>query len=365
MSRQARVGLLVVLGGVFFAFALFAIANRSFLFNETFFVNAKFSRVAGLKGGADVQYQGVNVGRVESVQLPLAPGEKIEVTMAIDQQAQHLLRANTQAQIKSDGLVGNRIVVLVPAIEAAEPIADGGEIVGVDPFDLFEITDKALVSVRRFEQAAMSFQQIMEDVQNGEGTLGRIVYDSTLYTSFVETTDETRRVMTTLGDNAEILVTLAQDATEGVESILGKIDRGEGTLALMLNDPSVYNSVLATADTLQTVAADLKAITTNADNLTNWGVLGAYRFAELMEAAKHNWMFKRYFEERGYMEQADFEIRERALEETFKKLTTRERELYEWEQRLEAQQTRLNNIGTLNAETETAPETGENDEPPR
>lgn len=365
MSRQARVGLLVVLGGVFFAFALFVIANRSFLLDETFIVKAKFSRVAGLKDGADVQYQGVNVGRVENVQLPLAPGEKIEVTMAIDEKAQHLLRDNTQAQIKSDGLVGNQIVVLIPATVEAQPVVDGGEIVGVDPFDLFEITDKALVSVRRFEQAAMSFQQIMDDVQNGQGTLGRIVYDSTLYTSFVQTTDETRRVMTTLGDNAEVLVTLAQDATEGVGSILNKIDEGEGTLALMLNDPAVYNSVLTTADTLQAVAADLKAITTNADNLTNWGVLGAYRFAELMEAAKHNWMFKRYFEERGYMEQADFEIRERALEETFKKLTTRERELYEWEQRLQAQQSQLNNVGEATSATVPAAGTGENDDPRR
>lgn len=350
-----------MLGGIFFALGIFAIANRSFLFSDTFFVNAKFTRVAGLKSGAEVQYQGVNVGRVESVQLPFAAGEKIEVTMAIDEQAQHLLRRNTQAQIKSDGLVGNQIVVLVPAAEDAPAIAEGGEIIGVDPFDLFEITDKALVSVQRFEQAAVSFQQIMEDVQNGEGTLGRVIYDSTLYTSFVQTTDETRRVMTTLGDNAEVLVTLAQDATEGVESILGKIDEGEGTLALLLNDPAVYNSVLATADTLQTVAADLKAITTNADNLTNWGVLGAYRFAELMEAAKHNWMFKRYFEERGYMEQADFEIRERALEETFKKLTARERELYEWEQRLEARETSLDNVGAATPARETSAPTGGND----
>ena len=59
--------------------------------------------------------------------------------------------------------------------------------------------------------------------------------------------------------------------------------------------------------------------------------------AELMEAGKHNWLFKRYFEERGYVEKAPFEVRERAIEESFRQLQQRERELQAWEERLKAE----------------------------
>ncbi|GIV59463.1 MCE family protein [Rhodocaloribacter litoris] len=336
MSRQARVGLLVLAGALLFMLALFALANRTFLFSDTFYVRAQFTRVAGLVAGASVQYQGVNVGRVESVQLPEAPGEKIVVTMAISEKARHLVRKNTQAQIKSDGLVGNQIVVLVPSPVVGEPAGEGDYIPGVDPFDLFEITDKALASVQRFEQAALAFEQIMRDVQAGEGSLGKFIYDPSLYDAFVATTDETRRVLNNLADNAEALVGLAGEATRGVQEILDKVDRGEGTLARMLNDPAVYNSLLATADSLQAIAGDLRVVMHNAENMTNWGALGAFRFAELMEAGKHNWLFKRYFEERGHMELAPFEVRERALAETYKKLQEKERALFEWEQRLRA-----------------------------
>jgi len=157
--------------------------------------------------------------------------------------------------------------------------------------------------------------------------------------------------MNNLADNAGALVELAQEATQGVESILDKVDKGEGTLARMLNDPAVYNTLLATADTLQGISTNLRAITSSAENASNWGALGAFRFAELMEAAKHNWLFKRYFEERGYMEKAPFEERERAIAESFKDLQRQQRELLEWQMRLERREADLTRTGSLPADT--------------
>lgn len=360
MTRQTRVGLLVLAGVLLFLLALFAIANRSFLFSDTFFVKARYGSVAGLLPGAEVHYQGVNVGRVESVRLPDQPGDKIVVTMAIRETARHLIRDNTQAQIKTDGLVGNQIVVLVNPEAPGPQIAEGDFILGVDPFDLFEITDRALVTAERFDAAAATFQQIMADVQAGKGTLGKIVYDPSLYDALVRTTNETQRALDNVADNAEALVAIAQQATEGVNSILTKVDRGEGTLAMLLNDPAVYNTLLATADTLQGISADLRAITSSVENASNWGALGAFRFAELMEAAKHNWLFKRYFEERGYMEQAPFEVRERALTQTYEQLERQRRELLEWQQRLEAREAalegRVSAVDTAMVRTAVTPE---------
>ncbi len=346
MSRQARVGILVLGGFALFLLVLFAVANRSFLFSNTFFVKARYSSVAGLSPGAQVQFQGVNVGRVESVQLPSDTGERIVVTMAIKQSAHHLMAQETQAQIKTDGLVGNQIVVLVNPPQITDGAIESGDfIIGVEPFDLYEITDMMLSTAAQFDAAASTFQQIMQDVQSGEGTIGRLVYDESLYNEFVQTTSETRRTMNNLADNAGALVTLAEEATRGVSSILGKVDAGEGSIARMINDPAVYERLLATADTLQGISTDLRAITSSAENAANWGALGTFRFAELMEAAKHNWLFKRYFEERGYMELAPFEQRERAISESFREIQQEKRDLLEWEQRLEALEAELRAAG--------------------
>jgi len=327
MSRQARVGLIVIAATLTFLVGLFAIANRTFLFSDNFYIESRFNHVAGLRSGQHVQYQGVNVGRVESVALPDTPGDRISVRMAISERARHVIRRNTRAQIKTDGLVGSQIVVLVSPTDVGDPIEDNDIIVGEDPMDFFEITDRALVSVQNFEKAANTFEQIMLDVRNGEGTLGKIIYDSTLYYSIVSTATESRNVMDALVDNAEALVELAGGATEGVNSILTAVEEGDGTISRLLNDPELYNRLLAAADTVQYITSDMRTMIENFEQTSNWGALGAFRFAELMEAAKHNWLFKRYFEERGYMEKASFEVREKALEESFNKLAERELEL--------------------------------------
>ncbi len=350
MSRQTRVGLLVTAAAVLFAVALFAIANRTFLFSDTFEIKSTFTHVAGLNVGAAVQYQGVNVGRVEDIQLPATPGARITVSLAISERARNVIRKNTRAQIKSVGLIGNQIVVLVAPPLPGDEIAEQDTLVGDDPFDLFEITDRAIESVQNFEKAANSFEQIMLDVRNGEGTLGRIIYDSTLYMSIVRTTNESQRVMNSVTENAQALVGLAENATQGLSEILDRVESGDGTVARLLNDPELYERLVGTTDTLETIMSDARAMIANFEQTSNWGALGAYRFAELMEAAKHNWLFKRYFEERGYLERADFEIRERALEETQRKLRERETELFRWEQELEALQTALDQTRRANGD---------------
>jgi len=349
MSRQARVGLLALTGMVLFGIVLFALANRSFFFSDRFVLRSHFNQVAGLRSGADVQFQGVSVGTVESVSLPSTTGGQIEVSMAIQISAQHIIHDSTQAQIKTEGLLGQMIVVLVnpPLLRGTTPpptVENNGIIRGIDPFDLFEITDKALASVQRFEQSATSFERIVDDIRNGEGTLGKLVYDPTLYNSMVATANETQQLLTHLGDNAEALVALAEEATRVVSSILDKIDTGDGTIAKLLNDPAVYNGFLTTTDTLQVILADVRDLSGMMQDVLSLGEVGVFRFAQLMEAGKHNWLFKRYFEERGYMDPAPFEIREEALTESFHQLQEKERDLQLWEERLVEETARLDSL---------------------
>lgn len=347
MSNRARVGLVVVICLGLLAAVLFVIGSRTLFFSDRFMVRSQFNSVAGLSPGADVQFQGVSIGAVESVTIPSGPEGMIEVTMGIRTNARTILHQGTQAQIKTQGLLGSMIVVLVnPPGTGDEPdaLSENDLILGIDPFDLFEITDKALASVQRFEQSATSFERIVDDIRAGEGTLGKLIYDPELYNSMVSTAQETERLMANLGDDAEALVVLATQATEGVESILGKIDDGSGTFAQILNEPDLYESIQASADTLRQIIVEVGSIARRTEGIMDWTMLGAFRFAELMEAGKHNWLFKRYFEERGYMEQAPFEVREQAIAESFEVLQAKQRELVVLEERLQRRAAMLDSL---------------------
>ncbi len=343
MSRQARLGLVVLLGLVAAIGFLFVIASQGNLLSRTFALNASFKRVAGLKEGASVFYNGISVGRVERVALPEAPGDPITVRMQVDDKARNLIREDSRALIQTDGLVGNVIVALTDGTSERPQIAENGQIAGVDPFDLSQVSDRLFTSVSRFDSVTVQLAGIMTDVRTGEGSLGRFLYDEQLYDESVATTQQLQATLRTLSTRADGLLLVAENASNGVNAILQKVNTGNGTVARFLNEDEVYTTFLATATQLQasaaqfqSVAADARGITDRFSNAAGWASLGAFRFSENMEALKHNFLFRSYFEDRGYYEMAPFEVREAAISETVGDLQDWERRLYRQQQELDA-----------------------------
>ncbi|MEO0556660.1 MAG: MlaD family protein [Bacteroidota bacterium] len=353
MSRQARLGLLILIGLIGGAAALFIIAGQSNLLSSRFSVRAAFDDVAGLQQGASVFYNGVSVGRVEAVQLPSAPGDPITVRMSISDEVRPLIRQDSRAKIETDGLVGNMIVSLSAGSRTSPTVAEGGQIRSEEPFQITAVTDRLFESVSRFDSVTVSLAGIMGDVRGGEGTLGRFLYDDALYDATVNTTEEFQTTLGTFTQRADALVAIAEDASRGVESILAKVDQGDGTLAQFLNDDQVYETFLATAAELQgaaaqfqTISADVRNITDRFNQTAGWAALGAFRFSENMEALKHNFLFKSYFEDRGYFEMAPFEVREEAIAETLEDLQEWERRLYRQQRELDEAQAEIERVRT-------------------
>ncbi len=359
MSRQARLGLVVLVGLTAAVAFMFIIASQGNLLADTFTVRATFNQVAGLQKGADVFYNGIAVGRVEEVELPHAPGDPISVRMAVREDARPLIREDSRALIQTDGLVGNVIVSLTDGSPNRPQVADNGQIQGVDPFALSEVSDRLFTSISRFDSVTVALAGIMTDVRTGEGTLGRFLYDEQLYNNTVATTAEFQTTLRTFTARADALVGVAENASRGVDQILAKVNTGNGTVARFLNEDDVYTTFLSTAAQLQegaaqlqTVSSDIRAITDRFNQAAGWTSLGAFRFSENMEALKHNFLFRGYFEDRGYYEMAPFEVRETAIAETLG-------DLQAWERRLVQQEREIDRIlAELRARGIEIPEAG-------
>ncbi len=328
MSRQARLGLVVLAGIVAFIGALFILANRTYLLSDTFTVVAEFDRVGGLLPGATVFYNGISVGRVETVQLPAAPGQPITVVMRVRSDARRLVRTDSRALIQTDGLVGSVVVALTGGSASRPVVPENGQIEGVNPLDLSQFSSKALESVARLDSVTITLTSIMQDVRSGEGTLGQFLYDDRLYEESVATTAQARQSLQAVLGRADALVAVAEEASLGVNAIIAQVQNGDGALSRILREDSIYTALLTAGNEFSTISEDLRGITDRFETAAGWASLGAFRFSENMEALKHNFLFKSYFEERGYLEMAPFEIRERALAETYQELQEYERRLY-------------------------------------
>lgn len=300
MSRQARLGLLVLSGVALFFAALFIIANRSFLLNDTYPLYAQFDQVAGLAPGGDVQYQGLSVGRVERVMLPESVQHPFRVELQVQTEAAALIREGTTAHIRREGFIGAPLVVLTPG--TGQALEAGATLRGATPLDLFVAAEQGMASLARFDSLTAALQTVAHDLQMGRGTLGRLMQDPAAYEALLQTSRTADQALAAIVRRTDTLTTAALNASTRLNALLDAATTGEGTLARLVQDSTLYTEAVETSRQLQTTMQDLRHLLEQAEPGVHWGTVAAFRAAENMEALKRNWFFKGYYKDRGYWE---------------------------------------------------------------
>jgi phospholipid/cholesterol/gamma-HCH transport system substrate-binding protein len=188
MSRTFSLGLFVAVTLSILAAGVFLIGRRQFLLNSTFRVKAEFQNVAGLTEGADVRVGGLHEGTVRRIDLPGRPDGRVTVVMDLDRSTREIVRKDSVAAIKSEGLLGDKCVEISFGSVEASRLADGESIGGEPPLEmaaLIKKTDQILDSTRdtveNLRTTTEQLQSISAKVNQGKGTVGALINDRTVY----------------------------------------------------------------------------------------------------------------------------------------------------------------------------------------
>src|SRR5258707_11598384 len=130
MSRAFRLGVFIVATLLIFAAGVYWIGSRRFLFNRTYRLNADFQNVAGLTGGSEVRVAGLRAGEVKWIQLPSKPGDKVRVVMDLVAHTRDVVKKDSVAAIKSEGLVGDKFVEIAFGSEQSPKVGNGDTLQG-------------------------------------------------------------------------------------------------------------------------------------------------------------------------------------------------------------------------------------------
>jgi|SRR5712692_5947365 len=156
MSRAFRLGLFVVATLLILAAGVFLIGEKRFLFRRTYRLEAEFQNVAGLNNGADVRVGGIHLGTVKYISLPNGPSGKLTVVMDMANSTKNIIRQNSVATIKTEGLLGDKYIEISFGSENAPEIEGGDTIKGQTPVDF---SDAALTAMNQTKTAATAFAE--------------------------------------------------------------------------------------------------------------------------------------------------------------------------------------------------------------
>ena len=196
-----KLGLFIVVGSVLLVFGLFFIGKQKNVFVSVFPIKAVFSNVSGLKVGNNVRFGGIAVGTVDGIQL--LTDTSVQVNMNIKSEVRKFIKQDASASIGSDGLVGDRVVLISPGSMNREPVKDNEILVSHAPVETEQIMAGLKTSA---DNAAIITQQLAEvayKVNHGRGIISRLLGDSSLGNNLNATMVNLKKGSAGLNENME------------------------------------------------------------------------------------------------------------------------------------------------------------------
>jgi phospholipid/cholesterol/gamma-HCH transport system substrate-binding protein len=309
-ARLAGVGVFVLAGLVLFAVGLFMIGDRQMAFSKTFTLYAEFAKITGLQPGAIVRVSGAKAGSVKQILPPNSPAEKFRVRLDIREDLHALVRTDSVASIATEGLVGGSFLAIGTGTSLAPLAPPGSTIAGKEPFDIADLLDQMGGTIRRVN---LTIDDLKDDVQRAVHEIGSTAMNA-------------NELLTAVSADVKTMASSGSRIAGDIAEISNGIKDGKGTLGKFVKDDEFYLRATAIARSAEEIAANTRDViaeahrtleTFNAKDGPVQGVTSSVRqtlddasaamsgFAENMDALKHNFLVRGFFNKRGYFDLAD------------------------------------------------------------
>lgn len=198
---KIRLGLFIVVGIAIFMLAIFIIGKQKNLFDPVFKLTAEFKNVSGLQVGNLVRFSGINVGTVDNIRI--VNDTTVRVDMLIKKEVQQFIKANSEAGIGSEGIIGDRVLVLSNGT-ANSPRAKEGQLIGSsEPVETDAIMQSLQITADNAAIATEEIAEILAKINSGEGTLGRLIQDKSMAKNIDQTIINLKKSSKGLDENME------------------------------------------------------------------------------------------------------------------------------------------------------------------
>jgi phospholipid/cholesterol/gamma-HCH transport system substrate-binding protein len=297
-SLETKLGIFVILA-VFAAWAIIETLGSADLFSRGYRLSALFNTVQDLKVGNSVKMAGVEIGRVEKIALA---NNKANVTMKLHSDA--IVKTDSKAVVKFTGLMGQNFVAIGFGSTDAPRATDGMALETEEQPDLNAVMaklDEAASGIKRFGDsftgdkidnllgpvtdfikqnsghiggAISNIENISGQIASGQGTVGKLIYEDSLYasalttvTNLQDTVAEVRQVVSGVSAGRGTIGKLVTDETlynattasmTNLDQVLQKINQGQGTVGKLVNDQEFYKNAKLSLQKLDKMADGLE-----------------------------------------------------------------------------------------------------------
>lgn len=268
-STHIKLGIFVTIGFLLFAVAVYYISAKQQLFSKTIRISAIFTDVSGLQAGNNVRFAGVTVGLIASITIE--SDTTVRVDMLINEDARRFMKKDAVASIGSEGLMGNKIVILTPGTSSGTEIEDNDFVKTTPPLNLDRVLHTFKTTSDNVQLITADLTDIVHSIRRGKGTIGQLLMDSTYLmqtrNNLEQITSDIVAMSSSLRSGKTVMGKLLMDSTyltipinnairitSDLSDITASVRSGQGAVGRLLMDST-------TAVTLDTTMLNMKRAT--------------------------------------------------------------------------------------------------------
>jgi len=182
---KVRLGMFVAGGLALFVLTIFIIGKQKNLFNPVFKLTATFYNISGLQVGNNIRFSGINVGTVDNIRI--INDSTVRVDLLVRKEVHQFIKSDCKVAIGSEGLIGDRLLTITQGSTEAPLAKEGQELESFEPVETDAIMASIQVTAYNVEVITEQLAEVMYKINGGQGTLGRLIQDTTIAENLSQT----------------------------------------------------------------------------------------------------------------------------------------------------------------------------------
>ena len=249
---QLRVGLTVLIASITLTVLVFLMSSTSGMFTPKITLKSYFDNAGGLRVGAPVRLEGVDVGNVFAIRIvkdkPLTP---VEVTMRVSSKFDYALRKDSVTMLDQVGFLGESYVDISSA-QAKLGAAENNDVLATNSRpDIQDVVRSGQSTLQNMQTLLQRLDRIVTTVESGQGSVGKLINDPGLYNRLNSTIGEMQRLVADVAQGKgsmgklftdDALYTKANTTVDKLAAIVDEVNQGKGTAGKFVKDPALYDN---------------------------------------------------------------------------------------------------------------------------
>lgn len=266
---QLRTGVLAVVAMVITGVLIFLLTGNSSFFGGTFHLTTYMEDSAGMVANDPVRVNGILVGYIGSIKLTglRDPKKAVVIDMVVRERYLEQIPLDSKAAVSAANLLGSKFVNITKGM-SPKHVEPGGEIEAVPTQDIPQLLAQSSVLLDQFQTIIGRADGLLAIVENGQGNIGKLIKDDSLYNSINSTAAELDQLVKDVKNSNGTISHLLYDdqlyndirkPIQRIDDMLAQVQAGKGTLGKTIYDPQAYDEARAAITEAKTMLANLNA----------------------------------------------------------------------------------------------------------